>query len=72
MTVPLSFTIVVPAYNVADTIGDTLVRIRQSVNFARDKGAVGTCDVIVVDDRSTDDSVAIALAYDTPDLPVRA
>lgn len=71
MTASLSFTIVVPAYNAADTIGDTLASIREAVRFARDKRAVGACDVVVVDDRSTDDSVAIALAHDAPDLPIR-
>ncbi|MBP2316108.1 glycosyltransferase family 2 protein [Azospirillum soli] len=71
MTTPLSFSVVVPAYNVAGTIAKTLTSIREAVAYARERSVPVACDVIVVDDCSTDDSAAVALAHDSPDCPVR-
>ena len=71
MTPGPSCTVIVPAYNASQTIGRTLTSIREAVAFARNKGKAGECEILVVDDRSTDDSVPVAQAYDSSDCPIR-
>lgn len=54
--------IVVPAYNVADTLAETL-RSLLAQTF-------GDLEVIVVDDGSSDDTLAVARAFDDPRLRI--
>lgn len=55
MTTSASLSVVVPAYNAADTIGECIAALRQ-------QAGVGPYEVIVVDDGSTDDTAALARA----------
>ncbi|MBP2303092.1 glycosyltransferase family 2 protein [Azospirillum picis] len=71
MSTPLPFTIVVPAYNAADTIARTLSSICSAVAYAQAKAVPIACEVVVVDDCSTDRTVEVAQAQDSTDLPVR-
>lgn len=63
--------VVVPAYNEAGRLGTTLRSFRDHVEARQGRLAGVPVEVIVVDNASTDQTAAVALAESTPDLPVR-
>nr|WP_286209101.1 glycosyltransferase family A protein [Azospirillum sp. A1-3] len=71
MSTPLSFSVIVPAYNAADTITQTLSSIGTAIAYAQAKAIPITCEVIVVDDCSTDRTIEVTRAQDRPELSVR-
>ena len=71
MNTALSFSIIVPAYNASSTLGQTLSSIRDAVAYAEAKDVPITCEVIVVDDCSTDGTAEVARAHGRAGLPIR-
>jgi glycosyltransferase involved in cell wall biosynthesis/predicted O-methyltransferase YrrM len=68
-----SLAVIVPAYNCAHCVADTLQSIAASVQYFRDKHPQAhqvLVEIVVVNDASTDDTPAIAkgMAQDNPDI----
>ena len=61
----ISLSIVIPAYNEAGRIGPTLEAVRR---YALDLGQ--PCEVVVVDDGSTDGTADVVRAFDVGSLAV--
>ncbi|MSO97131.1 MAG: glycosyltransferase family 2 protein [Rhodospirillaceae bacterium] len=59
--------IIIPAYNAARTLPRTLDSAVRSVRFCQDQGLAIEPEIIVVDDRSTDDTPAIARQWSVKD-----
>lgn len=63
--------VIVPAFNASDTISDAIDSIRQSLAYAKIKGFPIDLEVVVVDDASEDDTIAVAEAQHQDEAPVR-
>ena len=68
---PAGISVVIPAYDAAATIGAAVASVRAAVRFAAAKDHPLACEVVVVDDASSDGTAAAALAEAAPDCPVR-
>jgi glycosyltransferase involved in cell wall biosynthesis len=60
----LSVSVIIPAYNAADTIRSALDSVAAQSGWDKEQGAGGIeCEIIVVDDCSTDDTASIAREF---------
>jgi len=63
--------IVIPAFNEESRLGQTLLSLRHYVSCQGAALRGNRVEVIVVDNGSSDDTSGVAVAHDSPELPVR-
>ncbi len=71
-----SLSIIIPAYNEAARIGETLEKLREYVNNTAQgtsayDGPGGSCEILIVDDGSADNTGAVAQAFAGQELRFR-
>ena len=62
-----TLSVVVPAYNEAERLGETLRNVLRHLRARRGSRRIGSCEVIVVDDGSADATAAVATALAAAD-----